>query len=179
MLQGKKQDFFQPKAERVRPNDQEAVGLGERSAQEPEIVINNSRTSSPSNRNITPTQNEHNVFTPESNLKSDAMWLQMSQFSERTQKQFAELQGSHVRMETLTASMDKIFKTLQEGHSQLSKASKETNKGLNQVFEEKHHFKRDRGCLDQDSNKLFNFFQNMNSQPQVHVLDNSYQQEDI
>ncbi|MBW0482711.1 hypothetical protein O181_022426 [Austropuccinia psidii MF-1] len=27
-IQGKKQDLFQPKAERVRPNDPEAVGLG-------------------------------------------------------------------------------------------------------------------------------------------------------
>ncbi|MBW0526581.1 hypothetical protein O181_066296 [Austropuccinia psidii MF-1] len=39
---GKKQDIFQPKEERVRPNDPEAVGLGERSAQEPEIVVNTS-----------------------------------------------------------------------------------------------------------------------------------------
>ncbi|MBW0514625.1 hypothetical protein O181_054340 [Austropuccinia psidii MF-1] len=34
-IQGQKQDLFQPKAERVRPNDPEAVGLGERSTQEP------------------------------------------------------------------------------------------------------------------------------------------------
>ncbi|MBW0478536.1 hypothetical protein O181_018251 [Austropuccinia psidii MF-1] len=34
-IQGQKQEFFQPKAERVRPNDPEAVGLGERSTQEP------------------------------------------------------------------------------------------------------------------------------------------------
>ncbi|MBW0524250.1 hypothetical protein O181_063965 [Austropuccinia psidii MF-1] len=33
--QGKEQDLFSPKAERVRPNDPEAVGLGERSTQEP------------------------------------------------------------------------------------------------------------------------------------------------
>ncbi|MBW0487173.1 hypothetical protein O181_026888 [Austropuccinia psidii MF-1] len=42
----------------------------------------------------------------------------MSQFAEKTQKQFAELQESHERMKTLTASMDKIVKTLQEGHAQ-------------------------------------------------------------
>ncbi|MBW0500588.1 hypothetical protein O181_040303 [Austropuccinia psidii MF-1] len=89
--QGKKQDLFQPKAERVRPNDQEAVGLGERSTQEPEVVLNNSIISNPLNRNITPTQIEHNVITPESNLNSDALWLQMSQFLEQTQKQFSEL----------------------------------------------------------------------------------------
>ncbi|MBW0544222.1 hypothetical protein O181_083937 [Austropuccinia psidii MF-1] len=34
-IQGEKQDFFQPQAEKVRSNDQEAVGLGERSTQEP------------------------------------------------------------------------------------------------------------------------------------------------
>ncbi|MBW0522676.1 hypothetical protein O181_062391 [Austropuccinia psidii MF-1] len=73
-----KQDFFKPQAERVRPNDPEAVGLGERITQEPEIVINTFRISSPINTNITPTQNENNVVTPESNLKSDQMWLQMS-----------------------------------------------------------------------------------------------------
>ncbi|MBW0553539.1 hypothetical protein O181_093254 [Austropuccinia psidii MF-1] len=94
-IQGKKPDIFQPKAERVRTNDPEAVGLGERSAQELVIVLNTSRISSPNNRNITPTQNENSVVTPESNLKSDSQWLQMSQFAEKTQKQFAELQESH------------------------------------------------------------------------------------
>ncbi|MBW0482607.1 hypothetical protein O181_022322 [Austropuccinia psidii MF-1] len=56
-IQGQKQDIFQPKAERVIPNDPEAVGFGERSTQEPEIVVNTSGISSPNNRNITPTQN--------------------------------------------------------------------------------------------------------------------------
>ncbi|MBW0510964.1 hypothetical protein O181_050679 [Austropuccinia psidii MF-1] len=32
-IQGQKQNLFQPKAERVRPNDPEAVGLAERSTQ--------------------------------------------------------------------------------------------------------------------------------------------------
>ncbi|MBW0482630.1 hypothetical protein O181_022345 [Austropuccinia psidii MF-1] len=77
-IQGKNQDLFQPKAERVRPNDPEAVGLGERSTQEPEIAVHTSRISSPINRNITPTQIEHNVVTPESNLNSDLLWLKMS-----------------------------------------------------------------------------------------------------
>ncbi|MBW0548231.1 hypothetical protein O181_087946 [Austropuccinia psidii MF-1] len=135
-IQGQKQDHLQPEEERVRPNDPEAVGFGERSAQEPEVVVNNSRISSPINRNITPTQIDHNVVTPESNLNSDAQWLQMSQFSEKTQKKFEELQASHERMKKLTPSMDKIVKTLQEGHAQLSKASEETNKRLNVVFEE-------------------------------------------
>ncbi|MBW0512777.1 hypothetical protein O181_052492 [Austropuccinia psidii MF-1] len=74
--------------QRVRPNDSEAVGLGERSTQEPEIVLNTSRISSPINRNITPTQIENNVVTPESNLKSDALWLQMSQYSSKLKSSF-------------------------------------------------------------------------------------------
>ncbi|MBW0542541.1 hypothetical protein O181_082256 [Austropuccinia psidii MF-1] len=111
--QGKKQDLFSQKAERVKTNDPETVGLVEGSTQEPEVVVNHSRISRPLNRNITPTQIEHNIVSPESNLNSDAMWLQMSQFSEKTQKQFAELEGSHERMKALTASMHKIVKNLQ------------------------------------------------------------------
>ncbi|MBW0503776.1 hypothetical protein O181_043491 [Austropuccinia psidii MF-1] len=141
-IQGQEKDIFQPKAERFKTNNPEASGLGERSIQDPEKASNTSRINSPENRNITPTQNEHSVVTPESNLNSDALWLQMSQFTEQTQKQFSELQESHERMKLSTASMDKIFKTVQEGHAQLSKASEETNKRLKQVFEEQHHCRR-------------------------------------
>ncbi|MBW0520989.1 hypothetical protein O181_060704 [Austropuccinia psidii MF-1] len=112
-IQGQKQDIFFPKAGRGGPNDPEAVELGERSTQEPEIAVNTSRISSPNNRNITPTQSEHSVVTPESNLNSDALWLQMSHFAEKTQKPFSELHESHERMKALTASMDKIVKALQ------------------------------------------------------------------
>ncbi|MBW0503863.1 hypothetical protein O181_043578 [Austropuccinia psidii MF-1] len=140
-IQGQEQNLFQLKAEGVRPNDPEAVGLGERITQEPQIAVHTSRISSPINRNITPTQIEHNFVTPESNLNINVLWLQMSQYAEQTQKQFAELQASHERMKTLRASMDKIFKTLQEGHAQLSKASEETNERLNQVFQEQHQRK--------------------------------------
>ncbi|MBW0593835.1 hypothetical protein O181_133550 [Austropuccinia psidii MF-1] len=75
--------------------------------------------------------------------------------------------------------MDKILKTLQEGHAQLSKASEETNKILNLVFEEQHHRKRDRDCLDQDINKLFNVYHSMKPQQQGHVMDNPYHQDVI
>ncbi|MBW0550432.1 hypothetical protein O181_090147 [Austropuccinia psidii MF-1] len=75
--------------------------------------------------------------------------------------------------------MEKIVETLQEGHAELSKASEESNKRLNKVFEENHHCRRDRDCLDQDLNQLFNVYQNMNPQLQGHALDNSYNQEDI
>ncbi|MBW0479412.1 hypothetical protein O181_019127 [Austropuccinia psidii MF-1] len=103
----------------------------------------------------------------------------MSQYAEQTQKQFAELEASHEGMKKLTASMDKTVRTLQEGHSQLSKAFEETNKRLNLVFEEQHHRKRDRVCLAQDINKLFNVYHNSKPQPQGHVVDNPYHQEDI
>ncbi|MBW0563645.1 hypothetical protein O181_103360 [Austropuccinia psidii MF-1] len=66
-IQGQKQELFSPKAERVRPNDPETVGLGERSTQEPEVVVNHSRISSPLDRNNTPVQIEHNAVSPESN----------------------------------------------------------------------------------------------------------------
>ncbi|MBW0497335.1 hypothetical protein O181_037050 [Austropuccinia psidii MF-1] len=159
-IQGEKQDLFQSKEGRVRSNAPGVVVFGERSAQEPEVVVNHSRISSPINRNITRTQIEHNAVSPEGSLNSYSLWLQVSQYAEKTQKQFAELEASHERMKELTASMDRIVKTLQEGHPQLSKASEEINKRLNIVFEE-HHTKRDRDGLNQDINKLFNFYHNM------------------
>ncbi|MBW0473661.1 hypothetical protein O181_013376 [Austropuccinia psidii MF-1] len=170
-IQGQKQDFFQPKAGRVRHNDPEAVGIGERSTQKPVVAVNTSRISIPNDRNVTPPQNEHSVVTPESNLNSDSQWLQSSLF--------AELQESHERMQTLTASMDKIVKTLQEGHAQLRKTSEETNKRLKQVLEEQYHFRRDRNSLNKDLNQLFNVYQNMKRHPQGYGLDNAYHQEDI
>ncbi|MBW0516780.1 hypothetical protein O181_056495 [Austropuccinia psidii MF-1] len=75
--------------------------------------------------------------------------------------------------------MEAIVKSLQEGHAQLSKASKETNRRQNKVFEEQNHCKRDGDFLDQDLNKLFNVYQNMMPQPQGHVLDNPYHHRDI
>ncbi|MBW0593364.1 hypothetical protein O181_133079, partial [Austropuccinia psidii MF-1] len=66
--QRQKQDLLQPEEERVRPHDPESVGFCERSAQESEVVVYNFRISSPINRNITPTQIEHNVVTPEPNV---------------------------------------------------------------------------------------------------------------
>ncbi|MBW0538311.1 hypothetical protein O181_078026, partial [Austropuccinia psidii MF-1] len=177
-IEGQKQDHLWQEEEIVRPNDPEAVVFGERSAQEPEVVVNNSKISSPIYRTMTPTQNEHNVVTPESNLNSDALWLQMSQYAEQTQKQRSEAEASHERMKILTASMDKIFKNL-HGHAQLCRALEETSKTLNLVFEGQHHRKRDRDHLDQDINQLFNICHNMKPQPQGHVMDNPYHQDDI
>ncbi|MBW0547480.1 hypothetical protein O181_087195, partial [Austropuccinia psidii MF-1] len=178
-IQGKEQDHLQPEEEKIRPNDPEAVGFGERSAQEPEVVVHKSRIGISLNIFITPTQIEHNVVTPESIINSDAPWLKMSQYYEQIQKQFEEIEASHERMKILATSMDKTVKYLQEGHAQLSKASEETNKRLNLVFEEQHHRKRDRDCLDQKINKLFNVYHSMNTQPQRHAMDNPYRQDDI
>ncbi|MBW0469339.1 hypothetical protein O181_009054 [Austropuccinia psidii MF-1] len=75
--------------------------------------------------------------------------------------------------------MDKIVKNLQERHAKLRKAFEETKKSLNLVFEEQHHRKIDRYFLDQDINKLFNVYHNMKPQPQGHVMDNPYHQNDI
>ncbi|MBW0474332.1 hypothetical protein O181_014047 [Austropuccinia psidii MF-1] len=146
--QGQHQDHHQPEEERVRTNDPEAVGFGEGIAQEPEVILNNFRFSSIINRNITPTQIEHNVVTPERVLNSDSLWLKISQYDEKTQKQFAEPEESHERIKILTASMDKIVKNLQGGHAQLSKASEETNKRLNLFFEEQHQSRRNMDGLD-------------------------------
>ncbi|MBW0482036.1 hypothetical protein O181_021751 [Austropuccinia psidii MF-1] len=82
-------------------------------------------------------------------------------------------------MQTFAASTNKIVKTLQEGNAELSKASEETNKILNKVFDKKHHSKRERDFLDQDINKLWNVYHNMKPQPQGHVMDNPYHQDDI
>ncbi|MBW0591474.1 hypothetical protein O181_131189, partial [Austropuccinia psidii MF-1] len=173
--QGQEQNLLQPEEERVRPHYPEAVKFGKRSTQEPEVVVNHSRISSPSNRNITPTQTEHNIVTSESNINSDTLWLQMSQYAEQSAKQFSELEASHERMKKLTASMDKIIKNLQEGHAQLSKASEETNKRLNLLFEEQHHSRRDRDCLEQDRNKLFDVYHNLKPQPKGKVMENPYE----
>ncbi|MBW0525565.1 hypothetical protein O181_065280 [Austropuccinia psidii MF-1] len=178
-IQGQKQDLFQPKAERVRPNDPEAVGLGERSTKEPEIVVHNSRISSPINRNITPTQTEHNVVTPESNLNRDKIWLQMSQFAVQTQESLDYFKRINERLQRNAILQEATIQGIQESCAQLSKASEETNRRLNQVFEEQHHCKRDRDFLDQDLNKFFNVYQNMKPQPEGYALENPYHQEDI
>ncbi|MBW0591487.1 hypothetical protein O181_131202 [Austropuccinia psidii MF-1] len=103
----------------------------------------------------------------------------MFQYAEKYARQSAELEASHERMKKLTASMNKMIKNPQEGHAQLSKASEETKKRLNLVFEEQHHSRRDRDCLDQDIKKLFNVYHNLNPQPQGQVMEDPYQPDDI
>ncbi|MBW0491501.1 hypothetical protein O181_031216 [Austropuccinia psidii MF-1] len=103
----------------------------------------------------------------------------MSQFGEKTQERFSNLQENNLRLELLTASQNKVVKILQEGYAKLRKASEETKKRLNQVLEEQHHCKRDRECLDQEIKKLFNVFQKTKPQPQGFFFHNPYHQENI
>ncbi|MBW0466289.1 hypothetical protein O181_006004 [Austropuccinia psidii MF-1] len=137
-IQGKKQELFQQKVERVIRNDPEAVGLGERSTQEQEIVVHTSRIGSPINRKITPTETEHDVVSPESNLNSDQMWLKMSQFSVsvQTQKQLHDFKRLNERLQRNEILQEPKIKAIQETCAQLREASEETNKRLNQVIEE-------------------------------------------
>ncbi|MBW0473213.1 hypothetical protein O181_012928 [Austropuccinia psidii MF-1] len=53
----------------------------------------------------------------------------MSQFAEKTQKQFAELKAIHERLKKSTASLDKIVKNLQElhAHKGVAEVAKKTN----------------------------------------------------
>ncbi|MBW0468057.1 hypothetical protein O181_007772 [Austropuccinia psidii MF-1] len=178
-IQGQNQDLFQPKEERFRPKDPEAVGLGYRSKKKPQIVVNIFRISSPTNRMINPTQTEHNVVTPESNLNSDKLWLKISQFSVKTQESLNDFKRLSERLQRNAILQEATIKVIQESCSQLRKASEEPKKRLNQVFEEKHHCKRDRDFLDQDINKIFHFYQNMKPKPEGHALENPYHQEDI
>ncbi|MBW0507393.1 hypothetical protein O181_047108 [Austropuccinia psidii MF-1] len=80
-IKREKQDSFQQEEERVRPHDPEEVALDERSTPEPEIALSTSdRIRSPSHGRISPTKNGQSVVTPESNINSNELWLQMSQF---------------------------------------------------------------------------------------------------
>ncbi|MBW0549370.1 hypothetical protein O181_089085 [Austropuccinia psidii MF-1] len=118
-IQREKKDLFQPQAEKFRPNVSEAVGLGERSTQEPEIVVNTSRISSPINKNISLTQNEHNVVTHESNLNSNQLWLKMSQFQVKTQEKFEKLHRSNERLKRLKTLHEATIKAIQESCAKL------------------------------------------------------------
>ncbi|MBW0500428.1 hypothetical protein O181_040143 [Austropuccinia psidii MF-1] len=147
--------------------------------QEPEIVVNTSRISSPTNINITPTHTGYNVVTPESNLNSDKLWLQISQFAVKNQEKLDDFKRLNERLQRNSILQEATIKAIQESCDQLRKAFEETNKRLNQVFEEQHHCKRDRECLDKEINKFLNAYQNMKPQPQGHALDDPYHQEDI
>ncbi|MBW0464935.1 hypothetical protein O181_004650 [Austropuccinia psidii MF-1] len=103
------------------------------------------------------------------------MWLEMSQFSVQTQENFDELHRSSEMLKESTTLHEATINTIKEGCAKLCKAFEETKKRLNQVFEEQYHRQRNRDCLDQDINTLFDASKNMKPQPQGHALDNPYQ----
>ncbi|MBW0471788.1 hypothetical protein O181_011503 [Austropuccinia psidii MF-1] len=135
-----KNDFFQPEAEGVRPNDPEAFGIGEKSTQDPEIAVNTpDRVSSPPIINIIPTQNEHSFGTPESNMKINLMWLKRSQYTEQTQEKFEKLHEKNLTLQELLTLQKTTIHNLQEDYTKLSKASEETKIRLNKAFNEQYH----------------------------------------
>ncbi|MBW0580794.1 hypothetical protein O181_120509 [Austropuccinia psidii MF-1] len=95
----------------------------------------------------------------------------------QAQEKFDELHRRNERLKKLITLHEATIKAIQESCAKSSKASEETNKILNQVFEEQYHCKRDRDFLDQDINRFFNIFQKMKPKPQGHALDNSYQED--
>ncbi|MBW0567532.1 hypothetical protein O181_107247 [Austropuccinia psidii MF-1] len=103
----------------------------------------------------------------------------MSQYAEQSAKQCGEIKAGQERMRQTEASLEQIVKNLQEGYAQLNKASEESKKRLNILFEEQHHSTRGRECLDQDINKLFNAYHSLKPQPQGQVMDNPSQPDEI
>ncbi|MBW0487713.1 hypothetical protein O181_027428 [Austropuccinia psidii MF-1] len=103
----------------------------------------------------------------------------MSPFTVQTQEQLDDLKRLNEILQRHEILQEATIKAIQESCAQLSKSAEETNKRLNQFFEEQHHCRRDRDFLDKDINKLFNVYQILKPQPQGHALDNPYHQEDI
>ncbi|MBW0486383.1 hypothetical protein O181_026098 [Austropuccinia psidii MF-1] len=78
----------------------------------------------------------------------------MSQFSVKTQESIDDFKRINERFQKNSILKEATIKSIQESCAQFSKASEETNKRLNKVFEERNHCKRDRDYLDQDINKF-------------------------
>ncbi|MBW0589352.1 hypothetical protein O181_129067 [Austropuccinia psidii MF-1] len=96
---GKEKYFFQSQVERVRPYDPAIVGPGKRSTKtQDRIVTTSDESGSPRIKDNIPTQVEHNDFTPESTIRSSALWIQMAQFEEETQKELERLHEKYLRL---------------------------------------------------------------------------------
>ncbi|MBW0475869.1 hypothetical protein O181_015584 [Austropuccinia psidii MF-1] len=98
----------------------------------------------------------------------------MSQFEVQTQEPPLYFKRLNEILQRNAILQEAKIKAIQESCAQVSKSSEETNKRLNQVFEEQYHCKRERDSLDQDIKKLFNVYQNMKPQPEGHALENLY-----
>ncbi|MBW0531223.1 hypothetical protein O181_070938 [Austropuccinia psidii MF-1] len=154
---GQEQDFFQQETERVRSHDVEIVGPVAKSTKKQKTVANTTNAASiPMIRNDISTQMKHNVVIPESTISRNTLWLQFSQFVGQTQKESDRFHESISRLQEVYTLQTKTIHTLQEDYTELHKASEDTKRRLNQVFEEQNHCKRDREYLDQDIDKLFN-----------------------
>ncbi|MBW0479499.1 hypothetical protein O181_019214 [Austropuccinia psidii MF-1] len=178
---GQEQDFFQPEAERVRSYDPEIVGPVARSTKKQQTVVNTSNEArSPMIRNDISTQMKQNFVITESTISSNTLWLKFSQSVEQTQEEFERLHESISRLQKVYTLQTKTNHNLQEDYTELSKASEDIKIRLNQVLEKQNHCKRDREYLDQDIDKLFNFFQQMTPKTQGNVSGNTpYHQDDI
>ncbi|MBW0548346.1 hypothetical protein O181_088061 [Austropuccinia psidii MF-1] len=182
MIIRQEKDFFQPEAERVQSCDPEIVGPVSRSTKKQQTVVHTSNAARSSKiRNDISTQMKHNVVIPESTISSNTLWLKLSQFLEQTQKEFERLHEIISSLQEVYTLQTKTIHTLQEDYTELCKSSEYTKRRLNQVLEEKNHFKRDKEYLNQDIEKLFNYFQKkMKPHTQRHVSGNtSNHQEDI
>ncbi|MBW0567819.1 hypothetical protein O181_107534 [Austropuccinia psidii MF-1] len=99
---GKEQEYFQTEEEIIILNDPEVVRLSSINSQKQQIIVNKpDRISKATVVNDIHTQNDHSVFTFESNLKSNGLWLRMSQFSEQTHKEFGKLNQNNLRLQEL------------------------------------------------------------------------------
>ncbi|MBW0481159.1 hypothetical protein O181_020874 [Austropuccinia psidii MF-1] len=158
---GQESPYFQI-PERVRPYDAETVGPSGRSTKNNKKAVNTSNEARrPKIRNDISTHIGNNGVIPESTISSNTLWLQFSQFLEQTQKEFERLHDNISRLQEVNTLETKTINTLQEDYTKLSKASEETKVGLNQVFEEQNHCKRDSKHLDQYIEKLVNVCQNI------------------
>ncbi|MBW0567230.1 hypothetical protein O181_106945 [Austropuccinia psidii MF-1] len=123
---GQDQDFFQPEAERVRSYDAEIVGPVSRSTKKQQTAVNTyNSTSIPKIRNDISTQTKHNIVIPESTLSSNTLWLQFSQFSEQTQKEFERLCESISRLQMVDTLQTKTIHTFQKDYTESYKASED------------------------------------------------------
>ncbi|MBW0483754.1 hypothetical protein O181_023469 [Austropuccinia psidii MF-1] len=104
----------------------------------------------------------------------------MSQFAEKPQEMFENLNKNNVRLQELLNLENTTIQTLQKGDSKLRKCSEETNKRLKQVLEEQYHSERYRDYLGQYIKRLFNLCKNIKPQSKGHVFGNNTNlQEDI
>ncbi|MBW0510379.1 hypothetical protein O181_050094 [Austropuccinia psidii MF-1] len=112
-ITGKEKPNFEPEAESVTPYDPEIFGPGERSKKKQKIAVASSDDArSPRTSSYISPQSEHNVVTPESTIRSTALWMQMAQFSEQTQTKFESLHEKISRLHEVDTLQTKSINTI-------------------------------------------------------------------